>query len=255
MKSNGWGHWPLVGLLVASFGCATVAEVQKADKAPDAGFVQEPEKLAPEPERVPFHEVWVQPGFESISFGEILVAPVDATHLLDSNLWEEANLRQADVDEDVRNLTVEMHQVVEDAFRNDPERGKMLVSAPGSETLVLELALVEVIPNKAWLGTVGLVAWGAPLLVGIPVATAASMLEHGSLAMEGRVRDGGTGEIVVEFKDREIGKTRILDVQGATWYGHAHEIIQDWSTQMVELANTPPTHRVEDSPWFTLKPW
>ena len=74
-------------------------------------------------------------------------------------------------------------------------------------------------------------------------------------AIEGRVLDSDTGQVLVMFADREKAKTRILDLQAITWYGHANESIGDWAQQLVQLANTPKDVKVEASSPFRLRPW
>jgi hypothetical protein len=111
-------------------------------------------------------------------------------------------------------------------------------------------------PNKAWLGAVGLASWGNPIIpAGVAGGTLAAFLDRGWVSIEGRVRDVRSGELVVTFADSEMGKTRIVDLQALTWYGHAHEIFDDWAQQFVERLNTPLDQPVAEAPWFTLKPW
>ena len=87
------------------------------------------------------------------------------------------------------------------------------------------------------------------------LGTFANRAEHGYVAIEGRVRDGETGEIVVMFADRETAKMRILDIQSLHWYGHAFEIFDEWAAQLVEVANRPLEPGIADSAVFTLYPW
>ena len=88
--------------------------------------------------------------------------------------------------------------------------------------MILEIALVEVVPNKAELGALGLAA---------------------------------TGEVVAMFADREAGKFGPINLRRATWYGHAHKIIEEWAEQFVEIVNAPPGEKVKDTATFTLLPW
>jgi hypothetical protein len=82
----------------------------------------------------------------------------------------------------------------------------------------------------------------------------ASFADDGWMAIEGRVRDVKTGPVMAMFADREAAKTRIIDVEAATWYGHARESMNDWAEQFVVMANTPKDVSVEDSSAFTLMP-
>ena len=116
-------------------------------------------------------------------------------------------------------------------------------------TLVLDLAIVELIPSKAVLNAVAIVA---PPEVAIPVSVAAG---KASVAIEGRVRDAITGETLMIFADREEPAHRIIDLKSVTWWSQARDSIDLWAKQMVKLANTPPDEKVKDEAFFRLRPW
>jgi Protein of unknown function (DUF3313) len=92
----------------------------------------------------------------------------------------------------------------------------------------------------------------APPEVGIPAAVAAG---KSSVAIEGRVRDSVSGDVLMMFADREEPPQRIIDLKSVTWWEHAKESIDLWAKQMVKPANTPPTEKVKDEAFFTLRPW
>lgn len=130
-----------------------------------------------------------------------------------------------------------------------------VVEEPGPRTIVLEIGLVEVVPTKAWLAAVGLASWALPLAVGIPIGTGASLLQPGSVAIEGTLRDAETGELIAAFADRERSKARVVDLQALTWYGHAREIFMDWASQLLQLLTTPNDRMVRDSAIFDPLPF
>jgi hypothetical protein len=76
-----------------------------------------------------------------------------------------------------------------------------------------------------------------------------------TVAIEGRVREASTGEVLFQFADRQEPQMRVVNVQGLTWWSHAKEAIRDWAAQSVQLANTPADEKVKDRMPFTLKPW
>ena len=175
--------------------------------------------------------------------------------MLARSTWAKINLRNFSVDKDLVGIAEEFRTTVIDAFRGSPRNHFAIVDAPGDQTLVLELAITELVPSKAFLATIGLAAWAAPLEVGVPVGTAAAFAETGWMAIEGRVRVGPNGRIVIIFADREQSKMRVLDLQSIIWYGNARESMRDWAQQFVVLANTPHDVKVEDSSGFALLPW
>lgn len=236
-------------------GIAAGCKMMKADPAPDSGFLAEPENMEENRERAPFHRMWAEPTFDALGYDSILVAPVNTDFVLEQSTWAKANPRNIRIDEDLEKIALEMRETVIEAFREAEENRLAIVDTPGDKTLILELALTELVPSKAFLGLIGVAAFAAPPVVGAPAGAAAAMVNDGWMAIEGRVRDGDTRRVVAMFADREKAKTRILDLQAVTWYGHAHEIIRDWAGQFVQLANTPKDVQVEDSSAFTLKPW
>jgi hypothetical protein len=249
-------------LVLGTLGCATMNAVEEkvlaAEPAPDAGFLARPERLASGFERAPFDRIWTSRTRDWRSFSKLYVAPVDTDHVLEENLWEKLNLRQGEVKLDVPRLAGELRERFVDAILGDPVSHFEVVEQPGeidADTAILELALVELVPNKAVLGAIGLAAWGAPLEIGIPVATATAFLAHGSIAVEARVRAADSGMVVAMFADRETGKMRIVDLRSLTWYGNAYEAMDDWASAFVELANTPRERKVRGAPLFTFMPW
>jgi hypothetical protein len=245
----------------ALVACETIhhAEIRvlAADPAPDAGFLESPEKLSESGHR-PFDRMWFSETSDWRRFPKLYVAPVDTGHVLhDESLWDKLNIRHSKVSFDVQRLAVELRERLIAAFAGDPDAHFEILESPDEidgDTVVVEVALVELVPNKAELGAIGLAAWGAPLEIGIPVATLTAFVARGSVAMEAQVRDAGTGRVIAMFADRETGRMRVIDLRSLTWYGNAYETMDEWGEGLVDLANT--RHRtVEHPPLFTFMPW
>ncbi len=82
-----------------------------------------------------------------------------------------------------------------------------------------------------------------------------SPVNTSTAAMEGRFVDASTGQPVLLFADREGEQFRPVDLGGFTWYAHAKGIMQDWSVQLVKVANQKPGEVVEDVKVYTIAPW
>jgi len=242
----------LAGLLSA---CETTNKILKADPAPDSGFLEGPERMAENRARAPFNRMWADPSFSAANYATLFVAPVNIDHVLEENRWARTNLRQFRIEKDLASIAVDFREKVIEEFEESDDNRLKVVEMPGDDTAILELAITELVPGKAFIGAVGVASWGAPLPIGIPAGAVASFADDGWMAIEGRVRDAKSGEVLAMFADREKGKTRILDLEAATWYGHARESMQDWAEQLVRLANTPKDVQVDDSPAFELMPW
>ena len=244
----------LILLQLIFSGCSSVNNIIKAESAPNAGFLPAPELLSEMRQRYPFHGAWMNMNVEDFhAYNSIYIAPMDTSHLSENDWWDEANLTFSSLDEDAAIFAQESEATFRESF---VEGMKLSVAnTPGSGTVVLELSIVELKPAKVWLSTVGLVAVAVPLSVGIPVGAAAALGQNGTVAIEGILRDGETGEIILMFADREASKIRILDFKTLTWYGHAHEIMEDWAHQLMELLTTPHDHVVPDSDDFAWSPF
>jgi hypothetical protein len=225
--------------------------------APDAGFLREPERMV-ETDRAqhPFQRVWVSPGHDRERYDKIVIAPVDIEFMLENSWWD--NFSTATIfglDGDVVRLASRFQMSVERAFRDDPNERFVVTENVDARTLILELALIEVVPNKSFIALGAIASMAATPVVSVPIGAVASRTEHGYVAIEGRVRDGSTGDVVAMFADRESAKMRVLDLQSLMWYGHAYEIFDEWAEQLVAVANRPTDPGVEDPMPFTLMPW
>jgi hypothetical protein len=224
--------------------------------AEPGGFLEQTERMPERRNRDPFQRFWYEDGFRFDPYKEIAVAPVKTEYVRAMSFWERMSLATPGIEHDVESLAVELRGKFIEALRNDPNRRFEVVENAGDDGITLEIALIEVVPNKEWLGAIGLVAWGSPFLsAGVAASTVAEMFDRGWVSIEARIREGGSQRIVAQFADSETGRTRIIDLQVLTWYGQAHEIFSDWAHQFVERVNTPLEDPVQEAPWFSFRPW
>lgn len=237
--------WPLTAAMFIA-ACTT-------KPAPDSGFLANPELMTQQRERAPFDRAWVKPGFRKSAYTALIISKVSTRYLLENTGWAAANPANDTLNQESDKLARFTGDTFVQAFRNDPKKRFEIVDRPGMGVAVLDLAIVELVPSHAALGALGLVApfARAPLVaVGSKVGGKSTCV-----AIEGRLRDSDTGEVLMMFADREEPPLRIIDAKAVTWYGSAEDCIKAWANQLVELGNTPPDRKVEDAPNFTLKPW
>jgi len=225
----------------------------KTAPAPDSGFLANPERMAEHRERAPFDRVWVKPGFSKSAYTALIVSEVDTRFLLENSGWAAANPASETLDKSARALARLTRDTFLKAFRDDPKRRFEIALRPGIGVAVLDLAIVELVPSKSVIAALGLVA----PLARAPALAVGSKAAGGNpcVAIEGRLRDSVTGEVLAMFADREEPPFRIIDAKAVTWYGDAQDSISSWAKQLVELGNTPSSHKVADAPNFTLSPW
>ena len=235
-----------VVLGVALSGCAT-----KAGPARIVGFI--PAEQLSKPEDLPFHSAWRKPGVDWDRYTKIHVADINTDYLLETSEWAQ-EMDAEEFGEEAGKLASYTREEIIRSFQEDPENRFQVVENTGPDTLIAELALTEVVPSSRALGALGFAPYGVGTAIKV---FKAAKDKRSYVAFEARVRDAETGEVLAMFADREAEKAAPLSFNDVTWYGHAHNIIDDWAEQFVEIANQDREagEVVKDSRPFTLKPW
>ena len=232
-------------LLVAPFFTGCFA---KADPAPGSGFLPVQEGQMTYSLELPFQKVWWDPKVNFKQYQEIYIAPVNTDYLLQMGWWQELE-RGSSLQNDLPDLASFAQSTFREAFAKDPKKRFRVVNIPHEETLVLRLALTEIIPTKTSLKLAGLIPGFF-----IP-AKIAGLGSRSTAAFEARFHDGPNGRVIAMFADREAAKMSIVNAKDFTWYGHAKGMIQEWAEQFVQVANKEKYQVVKDSSRFELKPW
>jgi len=230
----------------------------KAEEAPTSGFIEDAQLMSANPS-TPFNRTYWNKEYNARDYDELLVAPVNTQYVMAQNIWEKVNLvnvKPEQLKRDIDDLAVYTRQSFIRAATDDPKKRFKVVETAGPKTLILELALVQVVPSKAALNALGYVTWvPAVVTAGGAAATDSQDAGKGVIAIEGRIRDGATGKIIGLFADRERPKTAIVDVKSLNWWAPLKAIVDEWSQQLVALANRPPGTVVKENPNFELLVW
>jgi len=211
----------------------------RAAPAPDAGFIDQPE-LMQKSDDLPFDAYWSDPEVNLTSYSKVYIAPVDTSHLLAQGWWDKVNI-SFDVKESADKLAGTFQKDMVEGFTDYEGKKYQVVDVPDNETLVVELALVEVVPAKVWLNLV------TELFVG--------GLDEGTTAFEGRLRDGKTRKVIAEMKDREYGQMSLISVADLQWYAHSRHTLSRWSDFLPEVINRKPGEKISKMSTVTLRPW
>jgi hypothetical protein len=239
----------LAGVVVATLMMSACSTVRKGEEAAlratpgeDAGFTESSDKMKQDPNR-PFNRIWYDPKLSSTHFTSVYVAPVNTDYLKAMSWWDQSSAASlgTDRDKDVKEIAEYFRASAQKAFKEDPKHRYEVVDAPTDNTLILEMAIIELVPSKVWLNTM------TQLFVGA--------WNHGTVAFEARVRDGKTQEIIAAFADRQHGDTAIVSTADYSWWAHAHKVMDDWSQVMVTSANASPEEKVTNSAPFDPTPW
>ena len=223
----------------------------KAAPAPSVGFA-DPKILKNDP-NIPFDKFWLRPGPDWKTYDAIYVAEINTSYMLQMTAWQKGE-GQADIEKDVHNLAEYARDSIKKAFREDPKHHFKVLDVPSHDphSLVLEVALIEVVPSKVLLNALGY----APFFFGTGITVVRTLAnDKSTAAFEARVRDAVTGEVVALAADREAEQFAPVDLRGLIWYSDAEGILDDWSHQFVTIANAKPGEKIEASARFRLLPW
>jgi hypothetical protein len=239
-----WGGGVALLASVILVGC-------KATPAPSAGFA-DPKELTRDP-IIPFDKFWRASDVNWKSYKQIYIAEVNISYMLKISTWQEGE-RQGSFKQDLMDLALYTQKAIIKSFRDDPNHRLEVVTSPTHDrhALILEMALVEVVPSKILLNVLDY----TPFYVGDGImAVRFLMSDESTVAFELRVRDAATGKIIMLAADREAQRFAPVDFRQLSWYSDDQEIIDQWSKQFVEIANKNPGEKVEAQPAFRLLPW
>jgi hypothetical protein len=225
-------------VFIAPLAALALASSCKSPPAPNAGFILDrPE--AKKPAGIPFQKFWAKPGFRFANYQRIMVSPIDTQHQLPTNpvLTAGTNYKHRYAE-----LTTYAQESFRRAFREDPRHLYQVVDKRGPRTLLLEVAIVELVPAR-------------PVVNAITFMFTYLVFQRGSVAIEGRFRDATSGEVLVTFADKEMAKFYPLNVRDFTYLGHPKSIVDAWADQLVAVAGRSGNETVKDQGRIGLRPW
>lgn len=233
-----------IASLVRTVCILTVASMSmlgcRAKALPDAGFLDQPQLLNAN-DKLPFNAAWIKSDAALHNYKKVYVAPVDTTHLLNLDWWQKAAIAPGDQQAWAAELAQYFQDKMKAQFSDDDKNKYQVVETPDDETLIIELAIVEVVPTKVWLNAIGYALLGA--------------VDQGETGFEGRLRDGKTKQVIAEFKDHEYGQFDVVSVRDLEWAGHSRHTIRTWTDDLEEICYLPPDSAVSEMSPVTLLPW
>ncbi len=192
-------------------------------------------------------EVWVSPQVRGKAaydlFSKVYFAPVGTGNLARQGWWQsQSTVKQNELEADARKLARNMNQSLVNAARKDPARRLTVVGQPGSDTIIVEMAITELVPAKAY--------WNAAATAAgfvVPGAGLLSAAGSGSIAIEGRVRDGNTGKVIATFRDRMTDKMAVVNIDSYTWFGGSEKNLEEIAIKTARVLNSKPDEVVNQS--------
>lgn len=222
-------------LFIFCGGCKTAYSVMRAEPAPLTDFLPDNKKLKDQEADFPFRKIWIDDSVDWKKYKKIIVAPVYTEYLLKQDWWSGVNEEKiaSDAKKDCCFIAKYMENSFRDSISRDTDHRFNVVSKPGTDTIILEMALTELVPTKAFFNAAEMVAGFF-----VPGMGLLSLLNSGSVAMEARIKDSESGKVIAMFADREKDTAAIIDIAGLKWYSHAENIIDGWSGDFVKLSNS-----------------
>ncbi len=177
----------------------------------------------------------VQNKAPSTTYSEVLVTAVSSPRLRQMSWWDLQNPQTKEqLKADCARVAAYMKSSFEKAIAAYPGNRFRVVQKASPKTLRLDLSLVELNPAKVFWNTAASAAGFV-----IPGAGLATVFGNGSIGLEGQMRDGRKGEVLVRFKHRETDKFALINVGQYTWYHGSEGNIDDLARKMAEWLNAP----------------
>jgi hypothetical protein len=255
-------HQRLALALLLSLSCVSCRSAQRLVKAfpaePSPFLIHQAELKRTEAAKSPFLLDWKNKDANLWAQAQkrphIHIAPINLDHLRPmSRPLSKIEVSEKSRQRNVRKLAGYFRQELEKAFRLAPEERREVIDPADKDALVLEVAITEFNPNPI-MG--GLMRKGINILLWPGAETAVSHKLKGYMAIEGRLRDERTGQVLYEFADAEQNRSGIiLYVHDYTTYTYFRKACREWSKQIEEVIRTEAAEAVTDGPPATLLLW
>jgi len=201
--------------------------------------------------RYPYQRVWLRYDAEKNKnmVKSLIIAPVNITYIEKMDWFKlQDNENQQIILAEALELGDYFQSQLKDKIAT--ETHLKITDNPGLYTSRVEIAIVELIPSDVWWNAA---ATGAGFVV--PGAGMLKTFGAGSIAIEMKITDSNTGDLIGLLADREVDKSAPIDVAALSWFQGSKNNIDDWVDIMVDSVNTGWNEQVTDKAQFRLSPW
>lgn len=236
------GLW--AGCLLSLSSCSS--RFLKAAPSDLTGFLAQKPELKSERKKTPF---LLSGGAVIAPVKGIYIAPISLKHLAD----ESKTLSKVEGSDDGRveaatKLAVYGRRKFVEAFEKSRNPRYVLLSEPNDDCVILEMAITDLHRNSISGGLLRLVVH--PIVE--PVLTKPAPGLKGNVAIEGKLTNAKTGEVLFQFADTEESSSLVVPVKDFIPYGQAREAFRNWSKQFEKLTRIAPGERVRDTRVISL---
>lgn len=202
---------------------------------------------------VPFQHTWLAPRKKkSTTYRSVFVRPV-RTDVLDADEWKRSRglavTSKEEFDKSAALLARYFRIRLLGELKKVPNPRFELVDSPRRDSLIVEVALTELVLSEPIVRGLGL---AAPV-PGVDVALSTISDPHAAFAA--RVFDSDGKTLLGTVADRRFPPVRVIDLNKLRATSSAREIISQWARELAESIQTDELTPVERSPWYSLWIW
>jgi len=211
-----------VGFMAVLTGCQTIEEKTRIKPEPISDFLDHHELLVAQKPSFPFHYFYLKE--DAGTYKNIYIAPVDTTYLRKNKNWAAVDEKMAQtIGSDIQKLADFMQNAYKNEFLMAKGNKLNVVESPNlPDTLILESAIIKIVPTKAEVVILGTAA--NLILPGI--SAIAGQIATGTITIECRIRDAKTKKIIAMYANTEQDQHAILNIAGMQWYTSAENNIR-----------------------------
>lgn len=201
---------------------------------------------------IPFMHAWIAPTQEPLPYSKIHIKPV-RTDLLPADAWLRSRglavSSEQEFQKDVEILAQYFHvRLISEMSSIDPKRFQ-IVENPDEKTVVLEIALTELVLSQPLIRAAAL---AAPL-PGVDLALSTISDPHVAFAARFSSPDGT--QLIATAADRRFPPLRLIDLNKLRARSPAKEVIANWARQLAQAIQFDEFKKVEGNSWFSILPW
>lgn len=249
-------------LAVASAGCSTdkLHSWTRTSASEVTDFLPGKERLVKQPDTFPVHYTWMDTNaVMTAGIENVYIAPVNISYLRQGNGYDEWRDSVTGLDSAINDLGDYAREAFIAAFKEREQRTHMkVVDDPKTpKTAILEFAITGFVPTRAEIQVVGTV--GSIFCPFPGVGLVADVLAAGEIAVECRVKDSTTGQVIFMFADTEGEPKALLQFAKYTYTGAAKINLKRIANELAEsctMSNEDVSGMRRDFPFsFIALPW
>ncbi|MDG2124466.1 MAG: hypothetical protein P8J87_12245 [Verrucomicrobiales bacterium] len=212
--TNPYASTVLLALLVFSVSCNSAHQLDDAKPVELSPFIEHQDEVRRMPSRSPFHYTWSHKSRDLSAAQEsrrtIYVAPVEVEGMGKAQALAQREQLGSGESSPVGEIARYAQSAFPQSFLDSPSPRYRIVEEAVDDSVILELLIIHLDPANVDGG-------------------------KGGLAIEGKLRDGESGELLFQFADRENSKLSYNLLGGFP----ASELIDEWAQQFELITRSP----------------